>query len=98
MLGNATAKEIKVPDDFGTIQAAINAAAFGDSVFVKAGTYRECVELKSGVELRGSGASKTIIVPPKGENRPIITVEDAQGVKISALAVDGLPLPVMTPK
>ena len=89
--GNATAKEIKVPDDFGTIQAAINAAAPGDSVFVKAGTYRECIELRSGVELKGSGTSKTLIVPPEeGKSTPIITVKDAQGVKISALTVDGL--------
>lgn len=88
--GNAPAKEIKVPDDFGTIQAAINAASPGDSVFLKAGTYRECIELKSGVELKGSGVSRTIIVPPEGKSTPIIMVKDAECVKISALAVDGL--------
>ena len=32
-----------VPDDFGTIQAAINGVAAGDTIIVRAGTYPENV-------------------------------------------------------
>jgi len=37
------ASTITVPDDYSTIQEAINNAAEGDTVFVKAGTYYEHV-------------------------------------------------------
>ncbi|MFQ5653934.1 MAG: right-handed parallel beta-helix repeat-containing protein, partial [Planctomycetota bacterium] len=42
---------ITVPDDHGTIQAAIDAAAAGDSVLVRAGTYHELIVMKDGVKL-----------------------------------------------
>jgi hypothetical protein len=39
----ATAADLLVPEDFPTIQAAITAAVPGDSVLVKAGTYKETI-------------------------------------------------------
>ena len=38
--------EIIVPDNYGTIQAAINAAGNGDTIVVKDGTYTESIEYK----------------------------------------------------
>jgi len=38
---SAGAATITVPDDYPTIQAAIDAASEGDTVFVLAGVYRE---------------------------------------------------------
>ena len=46
---------IHVPDDYGTIQAAINAAGAGDTVSVAAGTYVENITMKDGVALIGAG-------------------------------------------
>jgi hypothetical protein len=52
---------LTVPSGFGTIQAAIDAANYGDTVFVAAGVYREHLHLRSGVKLVGAGAFQTVI-------------------------------------
>jgi serine protease len=61
--GPASAEIINVPDDYSTIQAAINAASDsgGGTVLVAAGTYKESIVMKSGVTIQGSGADVTII-------------------------------------
>jgi hypothetical protein len=50
-----------VPGDFGTIQAAINNAAAGESILVASGTYYEHITLKDGVTLLGEDRDTTII-------------------------------------
>lgn len=37
---------ITVPDNFSTIQGAVNAAKSGDTIFVRAGTYCEIVTIE----------------------------------------------------
>ena len=44
-------RRIVVPDDYGTIQNAIDAAESGDLVVVKPGTYHELIVMKDGVKL-----------------------------------------------
>ncbi|HDQ08165.1 MAG TPA: PKD domain-containing protein, partial [Methanoculleus sp.] len=46
---------ITVPDDFGTIQAAVNAAWDGDTVVVHSGTYPEQVVVNRSITLAGEG-------------------------------------------
>ena len=48
------AKTLTVPDQYPTIQEAIDAAEAGDRVLVKPGTYREILTLKDGVHLSGT--------------------------------------------
>lgn len=54
-------KVLVVPDQYQTIQAAIDAASAGDSVFIKGGTFDEALTLKSDVELVGAGRDQTTI-------------------------------------
>ena len=44
-------KKIKVPDDYNTIQEAINGAQSGDMIIVAPGTYYEQLVMKDGVKL-----------------------------------------------
>jgi parallel beta-helix repeat protein len=53
---------IRVPDQYSTIQGAINAANEGDTVFVASGTYYENLYIvKNPLKLIGENASTTII-------------------------------------
>lgn len=52
---------ITVPDDYSTIQAAVNAASDGDTIFVRAGIYKESLLLNRTVALIGEDANSTCI-------------------------------------
>jgi hypothetical protein len=53
--------DITVPDDYATIQEALDAAQAGQVVGVAAGTYVENISLKADVSLIGAGAEVTTI-------------------------------------
>ena len=52
---------IVVPDDYPTIQAAINAAVSGSTILVKKGTYAENVVINKMLSLLGENCATTII-------------------------------------
>ena len=52
---------ITVPDEYPTIQAAINAAADGDTVFVRNETYYEHITISKPITLVGEDSSTTVI-------------------------------------
>jgi parallel beta-helix repeat protein len=53
-----------VPRDFATIQAAVDAAAPGDTVNVGPGTFTEQVVINKDLDLHGAGAGATAIKAP----------------------------------
>ena len=68
MASAAQASSVIVVGPGHSIQAAINAARPGDTVFVRPGVYHQSVQIrKNGITLRGSGAfhGGTVLVPPK---------------------------------
>jgi parallel beta-helix repeat protein len=52
---------IIVPDDYPTIQAAINAASVGDTVYVRDGTYQEDLDISKSITLMGESNQNTMI-------------------------------------
>jgi len=70
---NAEADTIVVPDDYGSIQEAINAASEGDTVYVKEGTYHENVVVNKSLSLVGENVDTTVIdgAPSEGYRIPI---------------------------
>jgi len=57
---------IVVPDDYTTIQAALDASVDGDTVFVKKGTYYENPTVYKPITLMGEDMDSTIINAGKG--------------------------------
>lgn len=76
-----------VPSQYPTIQEAIDAASYGDTVQVAAGTYYENVWMKDGVSLIGAGAEVTII---DGQGWTAVDCDDGKlsvGTKLSGFTI-----------
>ena len=80
------AVERLVPEDFDTIQAAIDASADGDVVIVATGSYTENLKLKSGVDVRGREAARTILLPSE-VTIPVVLASDIDDVTFGNFTV-----------
>jgi len=95
----AAATVHEVPADFATIQAAVDAAANGDTVMVAAGIYEEQVVVTTSLALLGAGPGLTTVQAPPAmshgvgshDYRAVISVEEpAVAVTMAGFTVDGL--------
>ncbi|MFA6243780.1 MAG: ankyrin repeat domain-containing protein [Candidatus Hydrogenedentales bacterium] len=81
----ASAATIAVPSDSPTIQQAIDRAAPGDIVSVKAGEYNEHLVLKTGVNLAGEGRDKVTVLADCSEG-PVLKAQDCKNVDVTGIA------------
>jgi parallel beta-helix repeat protein len=78
---------IYVPDDYATIQGAVDNATEGDTIIVRDGTYLENVKVNKRLTIRSeNGPVNTIVVSPEGVNDHVLTVT-ADNVHINGLTV-----------
>ncbi|WP_192498283.1 right-handed parallel beta-helix repeat-containing protein [Halorussus halophilus] len=82
--GRRTLRTVVVPDDYETIQAAVDDARAGDLLLVEPGVYRETVMIRTPrITLRGTDRNRTIL---DGEfERNIGVCAEADGVAIENL-------------
>jgi parallel beta-helix repeat protein len=78
--------KLTVPDDYPTIQQAIDAAKPGDTVEIKEGTYKESVAFKEGIILKGAVRDKTILCCDANAGA-VITVTDCNEGTITELTL-----------
>jgi hypothetical protein len=88
----ARSHQLRVPGEFATIQAAIDAAHPGDTVAVAPGTYAESVVMRAGVCLLGSGARHTVL-DAGGEPRSLVDLSDAPGSVVAGFTLRGVTMP-----
>ena len=88
----ARAVTITVPDDYGTIQEAINAAGEGDTIFVRNGTYDENVVVNKTVSLIAESHDATII-GDNTTNSILLMKADSASVKGFSIVPDTFPPP-----
>jgi parallel beta-helix repeat protein len=76
---------IRVPEDYATIQAAVDAASSGSTITVTAGTYVEHVVIAKSLKVIGAGRSSTRINGSESGNCVHIT---ANNVEISGFTIE----------
>lgn len=81
------AAELAVPGQYASIQAAIDAAAPGDTVLVAAGTYEGALVFKAGIQLRGESADK-VLVRSSDYTRPVLSATACAAGTISGIAFE----------
>jgi parallel beta-helix repeat protein len=81
----ALAATLTVPIDHATIQAAINAAAPGDTININNGTYAETLNITKSLTITGQSEAGVIINTP-----------DVNGYAVTVTAVDNVTLQNMT--
>jgi Right handed beta helix region len=79
---------LSVPQNYATIQAAIDAAPEWAIIRVAPGVYREALQIDKPLDLVGSGAGATVI-QIDDDNTSAITVEKTHDVIIKNLTVQG---------
>lgn len=61
LVNSVSLRTVRVPEDYNSIQKAINYASDGDVVFVSAGVYKESIFLNKSIILLGENRDYTII-------------------------------------
>jgi len=77
---------VTVPDDYPTIQEAINNVNEGDTIYVKAGTYYENVVVNKAVSLIGESITLTIINGYYTYEGSVVSIS-VSGVRISGFTI-----------
>ncbi|MBS7636088.1 right-handed parallel beta-helix repeat-containing protein [Candidatus Bathyarchaeota archaeon] len=78
---------IVIPDQYPTIQSAINAAHEGDLILVRPGRYLECITIDKSLRVIGSGVNLSIIESVGGKH----TIEiKANNVVLKGFTITGL--------
>lgn len=85
---STSAATIYVPDDYATIQEAVDAANAGDTIIVRDGTYRENIDVKKRLTLKSEKGSENCIVQAAGPDDHVFNVS-ADHVEISGFSVEG---------
>jgi len=75
------------PADFHTIQEGINAANLGDTIYVKAGTYYECLFVGKSLSLIGENRNTTTIDAQKEYGSENAVWIEAKDVKVSGFTI-----------
>ncbi len=83
----AESKTIVVPDDYSTIQEAVDAAYEGDTVFVKSGKYHENVGIHKPISLVGENVDTTIIDGNTSEGFRIPITIGSDNVSVSGFKI-----------
>ena len=87
LLWSAQPRTLIVPDQYSTIQQAIDAARSGDTIIIHAGVYSESLVLKDGISLSGDGMD-SVTIRTEDESASVISVSNCPKGLIRGLALE----------
>lgn len=74
---------LKVPQEFPTIQAAVNAAPQGATILIAPGNYRENVTITKSLTLQGAGRDKTSVSGQEElKPEPVFFIENSTEIEV----------------
>lgn len=85
-------RNLRVPDEFTTVQSALDAARRGDVVWIGPGTYRENLVIDArhaGVTLRGAGAGQTFLTPAQPGTAVVRIVDVDRSFTLAGFTIQG---------
>lgn len=80
---------IHVPEDYKSIQQAIDAAAPDDEIIVNAGVYKENILIEKTVALKASAGPSSTLVQAADESKPSIKVNKAVNATVTGFSATG---------
>ena len=103
--GSARGATLHVPQDFPTVQKAINASVDGDEIILAPGIYEETLEIHKAIRLRSTfngydwSIVESTVIRPSNEyiNIPAIQVQADRNATIRGIRVTRPPQPVPPP-
>lgn len=87
--GVSPAATLRVPEEHGSIQEAVNAAKVGDTVLVSDGEYRENVSVRSGVVLKSVNGHKKTVVKAYDETLPVFSLTEVSAATLEGFTAKG---------
>ena len=87
-VSTADVKTIHVPDNYATIQAAVDNAADGDTIIVRAGTYKENVVINKSLTIKSESGADNTIVRASNPKEPVFNIA-ADHITIVGLTIIG---------
>ncbi|HMK94350.1 MAG TPA: right-handed parallel beta-helix repeat-containing protein [Candidatus Limnocylindrales bacterium] len=88
--GTRASRTLTVPDEYPTINAAVNQASAGDTILVKNGVYHENVQISKSLTLEGQNSSDTIIMGSGGAKPAAVLTLGADNVRVSGFTIESL--------
>lgn len=80
---------IRVPEDYKSIQNAIDAAAPDDEIIVNAGVYRENILIEKAIALKSAAGPSSTLVQAADEARPSIKIDKAVNASVTGFSATG---------
>jgi len=89
LVGQTSLTQISVPNDYASVQEAIDAIAPGGTIEVAAGNFEANLTIWKPLTLRGAGTTQTTLQGKAGRTLAVSIIAEARGVKLEGLTVTG---------
>jgi len=87
---SAISQTIVVPEDYSTINEAVNHASSGDTVLVNSGVYHENVWIDKSLSVLGEDSENTLVIGEGGANSGNVFTLAADNITLSEFTIESV--------